>query len=89
MSKSRKGAVAPEHTPLPVWLADIEKDLRPVMSIKEAADVSHISTRTLRRHIAAGRLTQLKTGDGQVSRVLIPRGALIELLQSLALAGAA
>ncbi len=81
MTRTQK---APPTPTLPAWLDDIARELPPVSTLAEAARVTRISTRTLKRHIAAKRLAQIKTGGSRSSRVLVARASLLGLLQSLA-----
>lgn len=49
---------------------------RPALSIAEAAELSGLSTTTIRRNIAKGALTHNRVGE----RILIPTTALLALV---------
>lgn len=70
-------------TPAPAWLEDVLKDAPPILTITEAAKLTRLSTRTLRRFASTGRLSVLKAAGGS-ARVLVARAAVAELLRGMA-----
>lgn len=64
------------------WLADVLRDAPPILTIGEAAALTRMSERTLRRYAACGRVRTLRAGDG-ACRLLFPRAAVAELLAGM------
>lgn len=70
---------------LPAWVADCLRDCPPIVTIQEAAELTRLSARTIRRAHAAGRLVALKSTVGPGSaRLMFPRAELARLLVGMA-----
>jgi excisionase family DNA binding protein len=67
-----------QKTPLPEWLAEIERGLPLLAARQVAAETLGVTTKTIDRRIRAGQLVAVTHG----ARVLIPRKAIIDLLMA-------
>jgi excisionase family DNA binding protein len=70
-----------------VLLADLQEaakaaDLKPIVTVDEAAEFTRTHHRTIRRWIREGRLSAAKSHPGSRGNVLIVRDKLLELLAS-------
>ncbi|MCB9893535.1 MAG: helix-turn-helix domain-containing protein [Planctomycetes bacterium] len=61
-------------------LAAAIKELPPILTLSEAAEFMRLSTRTLRRLIAAGRLQTTKADSSRNGKVLVPRASIQRVL---------
>jgi excisionase family DNA binding protein len=69
--------------PLPPWLADIARDLPPLLDVDQVAVVLHMHHRTVRKHVADRTLRAVRNVPGSgSSRVMIPRVAVIDWLRA-------
>lgn len=73
-------ATAPTSTD---WVEDTIANLPPLARVPEVTAVLRVSSRTLRRMVAAGKIRGVKLGAGKGSdAVLIPRVELARFLRS-------
>lgn len=63
-----------------ISLAAEEAELEAIVTVKEAAAFCRVSTRTIGRWIASGRLRATKSHPARSGRVLIVRHSLLKLL---------
>lgn len=86
MSRSRKSKLdAVQSVPqTPNWIVDALAAAPPILTIKEAAALTRISDRQLRRLVATGQLAALKTSATGPGRVLFARAEIGRFLQSMA-----
>jgi excisionase family DNA binding protein len=86
MSSSRKSKpVAVQSVPpTPDWIVDALTAAPPILTIREAAALTRVSDRQLRRFIVAGQIAALKTSASGPGRVLFARAEIGRFLQSMA-----
>jgi hypothetical protein len=70
---------APQVTPAPPVIVDVNGLPRLAVSLAEAATIAGVGTTTLREEIATGRLEARKAGK----RLVVPTSALAAWVQSL------
>lgn len=68
----------------PDWIAEVVGALPLLATANEAARALRTTPRNLRRMIAAGRITAVRSRESGSSRVLVPRAAIASYLASCA-----
>jgi excisionase family DNA binding protein len=64
------------------WIAETIRELKPLATASEAANVLRMSTRHLRRMITSGRITAVRARESGASRVLVPRSEIERFLRA-------
>lgn len=54
--------------------------LPPLLTLQQAAELLHVTVRSVQRYIQQGRLKVVRTHHGSRGRPLVPRGALADFL---------
>lgn len=70
-------------SPTPAWVSDVIATCPPMMTYSDVGDVLQVSPRTVRRLIATGSLTAVRSTFSGSSGVRIPRAELGRYLASL------
>lgn len=68
----------------PDWIAEVVRELPPLATANEAARALRTTPRNLRRMIAAGRITAVRSRESGSSRVLVPRTSIASYLATCA-----
>jgi len=71
------------ETPPPDQFDEAVRGLRAVLTLRETAEILRCHPRTLGRHIAAGKVTAIKTGHDGSSKTLILRSELARYLREM------
>lgn len=67
----------------PPWLADIARDLPPLLTVEQVATLLRVHHRTVRVYIRDRSLRAVQAVPGRgSSRVLVPRSAVLEWLHT-------